>query len=558
MKIAVVVQRYGADISGGAELHARYIAERLAKHVQVEVLTTCATDYVTWRNSLPGGAESVHGVSVRRFPTARERVPQEFGTWSERVFDHPHALRDELGWLDAEGPTSPELIAYIRAHEATFDFFLFFSFRYYHSFHGIRAVTDKAILVPTAERDGALGLALFGPIFRAVRAVMYNSFEERALIQAVSGNTDVPGVVVGVGSEIPDQTSPARFRGKFDFRDRFAIYVGRIDENKGCAELFDFFQRYSAAMAEGMHLVLIGNPIIPIPDHPRIHHLGFVNDQDKFDALAAAELLIMPSYFESLSMVALEAWALGKPVLANGKCDVLRGQCVRSNGGLYYENFDEFIETLKAIDMGPALSSALGRNGRDYFHKHYTWPVIERKYLDMLERLKREPSKTTIEPMPGWFTRRRKNLPPANAVVAALPSGPAQIEQRPAAPAAAVPERMPARPPRPEPRVEPRPESRGPRAERGDRRGPSGAAPGRPFGAAQGKPFDPAQGRPQRPRSPQQQRTAAPPARPSTQRDPQGRPEQSRGTTGSGRPESPAGRGHRRRRRGGGPPRKPN
>ena len=85
--------------------------------------------------------------------------------------------------------------------------------------------------------------------------------------------------------------------------------------------------------------MLIGNPIIPIPEHPQIHHLGFVNDQDKFDALAAAELLIMPSYFESLSMVALEAWALGKPVLANGRCDVLKGQCIRSNGGLYYESF---------------------------------------------------------------------------------------------------------------------------------------------------------------------------------------------------------------------------
>ena len=125
--------------------------------------------------------------------------------------------------------------------------------------------------------------------------------------------------------------------------------------------------------------MLIGTPIIPIPEHPRIHHLGYVSDQDKFDALSAAELLIMPSYLESLSMVALEAWALGKPVLANGKCDVLRGQCVRSNGGLYYENFPEFLETLRAIDMGPVLALALGRNGREYFRRHYAWPIIVRQ-----------------------------------------------------------------------------------------------------------------------------------------------------------------------------------
>ena len=425
MKLAIVVQRYGADISGGAELHARYIAEHLAKHVEVEVLTTCATDYVTWRNALPAGTETVHGVTVRRFATTRERHPDEFGRMSERVFTLPHALRDELAWLDAEGPVSPDLLAYIRQNATAFDFFVFFSVRYYHAYHGARLVADKAILVPTAERDGALGLAIFAPIFRGVRALMYNSFEERALIQTVSGNQDVPGVVVGIGSEIPEHTNPSHFRQKFNLRDRFAIYVGRIDENKGCSELFDFFQRYSRMLVEGMHLVLIGNPIIPIPDHPQIHHLGFVNDQDKFDAIAAAELLIMPSYLESLSMVALEAWALGKPVLANGRCDVLKGQCIRSNGGLYYDNFEEFIETLRAIDFSPTLATALGRNGREYFNRHYSWPVIERKYLDMLERLKKAPVTSTMASLPGWFERRRRGLPPADQVVAKLPTGPA-------------------------------------------------------------------------------------------------------------------------------------
>ena len=95
--------------------------------------------------------------------------------------------------------------------------------------------------------------------------------------------------------------------------------------------------------------MLIGKALLPIPDHPRIHHLGFLDDQDKFDALAAADLLVMPSYYESLSMVALEAWAVGKPVLANGKCEVLRGQCIRSKAGLYYETQAEFIETLRTI-----------------------------------------------------------------------------------------------------------------------------------------------------------------------------------------------------------------
>jgi hypothetical protein len=132
----------------------------------------------------------------------------------------------------------------------------------------------------------------------------------------------------------------------------------------------------------------------------------------------------MPSYFESLSMVAIEAWALGKPVLANGRCDVLKGQCIRSNGGLYYESFPEFMETLRAIDSYPMLAGALGAGGRSYFEKNYTWPIIEGKYLDMIKRLAAEPHASPMESMPWWFARRREELPPADEIVGGLPTGP--------------------------------------------------------------------------------------------------------------------------------------
>jgi glycosyltransferase involved in cell wall biosynthesis len=447
VKVAIVVQRYGADINGGAEQHARYVAEHLAKHVEVEVLTTCAhRDYISWKNELPEGKEMVHGIAVHRFPVATERNPIEFAKWSEQVFTRQHSLRDELAWLEAEGPTSPALIEHIKQHEADYDFFIFFSFRYHHSFHGCRAVPSKAILVPTAERDGALGLGLYPPVFRGVRAFMYNSFEERALIQTVSNNQSVPGVVVGVGSEIPERSNAGRFRQKFDMRDRFAIYVGRIDENKGCVELFEFFEHYSASLVDGMHLVLIGTPHVPIPKHPRIHHLGFLEDQDKYDAMAASELLIMPSYLESLSMVALEAWAMGKPVLANAKCDVLQGQCLRSNAGLFYENYQEFAATMRAVDTTPSLQAALGRNGRTFFERHYAWPVIEKKYVDMLEQLSKESAPQKMEAMPGWFSRRRRSQLPADEVVKKLPAGAYRETAKPAA--VATPPR-PARPSEP-------------------------------------------------------------------------------------------------------------
>ncbi len=424
MKLAFVVQRYGPTINGGAELHARYIAERLARHAQVEVLTTCATDYVTWKNDLPAGVETVNNVAVRRFKVKHERDPIAFGKLSTHVFDATHSLADELDWLDAEGPTSPGLVDHLAKHGADFDFCIFFSYRYYHAYHGIRATPDRAILVPTAERDSTIGLALFAPIFRGVRGLMYNSPEERTMIQAVAGNQHVPSVVVGVGSDVPANPQPARFRQKYGVRGPFAVYVGRIDENKGCKELFHFFQRYLSEQAGQLSLVLIGHSLLDIPSHARIKHVGFVDDTDKFDAIAAAELLIMPSYFESLSMVALEAWALGKPVLANAKCDVLKGQAIRSNAGLYYDNEAEFVETLRAIEHNRWLAGSLGKNGRQYYRDHYDWPVIERKYLDMLDRLSKSKASYTLDPLPGRSERRKDSCAPGAAVVARLPAGP--------------------------------------------------------------------------------------------------------------------------------------
>jgi hypothetical protein len=142
--------------------------------------------------------------------------------------------------------------------------------------------------------------------------------------------------------------------------------------------------------------------------------------------MAAADVLVMPSYFESLSMVALEAWALGTPVLVNGRCDVLKGQAIRSNAGLYYGGVEEFVEALRVLRERRDVAAALGANGRDYFRRHYSWPVIERKYLDMLDRLTREPAaeRPSMAPLPGWWARRRRTLPPAREVLQGLPSGP--------------------------------------------------------------------------------------------------------------------------------------
>lgn len=385
--IGIVVQRYGLEINGGAEYHARLIAEHLSKDFNIEVFTTTALDYITWRHHYPEGREMINEIRVNRFKVSRERDPERFGNIQNIVFEEEHTLDDENRWLEEEGPCVPDLLAELEERESEFDYYIFFSYRYYHSYHGIRKFAKKAILVPTAEHDQVIYIRLFKHLFRLPGAIVYNSHEEKAMINRVSGNERVPGDIVGVGSEIPPTSFPDSFRREYGIEGRYFVYIGRLDENKGVPELLDFFVRLCGEKEIDLTLVLMGRSLIDIPRHRQIRYLGFVSDQTKFDALAGSEFLIIPSQFESLSMVALEAWAVGKPVVANGRTEVLQGQCRRSNAGLWYTQYEEFKEILLLLSGRPDLKTRMGRKGIEFFEKNYSWPVIEAKYANILKEI---------------------------------------------------------------------------------------------------------------------------------------------------------------------------
>jgi glycosyltransferase involved in cell wall biosynthesis len=390
MKLAFVVQRYGLEISGGAELHCRWIAEHIKKYHDVEVLTTRAFDYVTWKNYYPEGEDILNGIPVKRFSVTRPRNPERFGRIQNNILENEHSRDDELSWLEEEGPLSPSLVKYIRDHRDEYDYFVFFSYRYYHSYWGINTLPDKSILVPTAEHDPVIHLHIFKELFKKPRAFVYNSAEEKKMINALSRNEDVPGDIVGVGTEIPPSYSGEKFRQKFNIKGDYVIYIGRIDENKGCVQLFNYFQQFKKEEAIDVKLVLIGSSKLNIPLHPDILYLGFLSEEEKFSGLDGALILMMPSFYESLSMVTLEAWALGKPVLVNAQCDVLKGQCLRSKAGLFYKNYAEFHDTFRLLLQSPRLREAMGKNGEKYFRENYTWEVIESKYLSLFNRLEKE------------------------------------------------------------------------------------------------------------------------------------------------------------------------
>ena len=196
----------------------------------------------------------------------------------------------------------------------------------------------------------------------------------------------IPHAIIGTGIDVPDTIDIAAFERHYGLKN-FIVYVGRIDESKGCKELFDYFIRYKIENPISLKLVLLGKAVMEVPNHPDIFPLGFVSEQDKFNCIMASELLVMPSMFESLSIVLFEAWHCNRPVLVNGNCEVLKGQCIRSNGGLWYSNYEEFKECLMVLLTDDQMRTTLGIHGKRYMTENYSWSGIERKYIDLLKRL---------------------------------------------------------------------------------------------------------------------------------------------------------------------------
>ncbi len=386
MKVAFIVQRYGLEVNGGAELHCRWIAELMQDIWDIEVITTCALNYMTWANHYPGGSEQIRGVTVLRFPVIEPRDVTKFNKLCERVFWKPHSRDDEINWMKAQGPNAPALTNYIATNKDTFDVFIFFTYLYGTTFWGLPLVADKAFLVPTAHDEPPIYLSIFKDMFRKPKGFIFNTPEEKEFLVR-NFNVDCSfSDIIGVGIKF----NPSCLnRNSADLRlpSNYVLYVGRIDESKGCKELFEFWDIYKRNKMGDLMLVLIGRSQMEIPERDDILQLGFVSEENKFIAMSRSRCLIVPSSFESLSMVIMESWLCGRLVLVNGKCNVLTGQCKRGNGGLWYQNYAEFEACLDFILINPEICKKMALCGKKYVEERYNWKAIRDKYIRLVQEL---------------------------------------------------------------------------------------------------------------------------------------------------------------------------
>jgi len=384
-RVAFVVQRCGEDLAGGAESLALQTARQLAAGWDVEILTTCARDTRTWKDAYAPGPTTIGGVPARRFSVPVPRDVAAFDRLSRRVArtggtayggartGSAHA--EQHAWMRAQGPFSPDLFAYLERSGSDYDRVFFYSYLYATTFYGLPLVAERAVLVPLAHEEWMLSLGLFDELFEAARAFAFLSVEERSLVERrFPGVREKPHRICGVGIEPLPDVHPERFRAARGLAGELLVCVGRVEPAKGTPELLGHFAALQTADPQPRTLVLVGPVGMRLPARPDVVALGQVSESEKWDALAAATLVCVPSAFESLSLAALEAWAVGTPILANGVSAVLIGQCRRANGGLWYASESEFVELARSRLFGRA--DDLGASGRRYVREHYTWPRV--------------------------------------------------------------------------------------------------------------------------------------------------------------------------------------
>ncbi len=391
MRVAIVVQRYGAEVIGGHESVARAIAQRLHASFNwpVEVFTTTAIDYQSWRHHYQPGTSEQEGVVVHRFVPRIKRHRWVFSGFNF-LFKGWLNWFGKLRWLTAltgylehlwfilQGPYCPELCEEVVRRQGDFDRILFFTYLYYPTVYSILPLVDKAVFIPAAHPEAPLYFPTIRKIFAKVPRFLCGTPTEMELIRPLAGSA-AQFKVAGMGVDIPSRQGESG-----DKKQGYLLYLGRIGRAKGIDVLVDYYGRYRAQGQVRYDLVLVGekDPDFELPSLPGLVYRGFLSEKDKVAVTANAAIIVNPSPLDSLSLIVLEALAQGKPVLVNKHNPVLFAYTKELDSVLGYGNFNDFAAALRVIERG-GLEAAIEK-GREFVAREYSWDKVLGAYRDMI------------------------------------------------------------------------------------------------------------------------------------------------------------------------------
>ncbi|WP_448578499.1 glycosyltransferase family 4 protein [Thermosphaera sp.] len=385
--IAFVSPRYpeGATV-GGAETLLRRLAERLAaRGAEVAFLATCARDHFTWANEWPADTRRINHVEVRRFPVdtnrdhalflARQAAICRGETLSpaaqEEWLRHSVQSAALIEWLQTEGRRFERIVA------GPYLFGLVNSVA--------RGFADRTLLVPCLHDEPFARQPMIAEMMRAVRGCLFNSEPERALAGRLYGaEVARRGAVVGLGLD-PFEADPHAFAARHHLSAPYVFYCGRREAGKGTPLLTDYLAVFRERTGRDVRLVCAGSG--PLDLQPFVHDVGFLSEAEKHEAMAGAVAFIHPSTMESLGIVLLESFLAGTPALVHAGGEVLRWQCERSGGGLWFRHYPDFETELQWLLDHPELRAALGRQAQAYVRREYAWETVERRLIHALEAL---------------------------------------------------------------------------------------------------------------------------------------------------------------------------
>jgi glycosyltransferase involved in cell wall biosynthesis len=381
--IAFVPPRYGEGVVGGAEAVLAEAARGLAdRGHRVEILTTCARDHYTWANEFPAGVSTDGGIVVRRFPTETDTAGRHRDRIGARILmGEPVSLTDQQLWVNDSLRVSG-LWHHVLDHGSRYRALVFAPYLFWTTFAVGQIVPGRTILMPCLHDEPTARLELFRPLVGGSRGVWFLTDPEADLARRLF---DLPARhrVIGSGIDIPGSYQPDQLRRDFGIDRPFVYYAGRREWGKGWSDLLAAYGDLVRRHPTDLLLVTSGVGAVEAPPDiaSKVIDLGFVTDEQRNNAMAAAAAYVQPSVMESFSRTVLEAWAAGTVVVANADSAVVSWHVERSGAGLVYRSQAELTETLRFVSDEPAAASALARPGRAYVEQHYQWPVV----LDRME-----------------------------------------------------------------------------------------------------------------------------------------------------------------------------
>jgi len=386
IRVGVVVQRYGNEVVGGAETLAKNIAERLnSSGLDVTVFTTTAKNYITWKNEYPAGESISKGVILKRFKVEYERNIEQFNQFSDKFFQEQAHERDENEWINRQGPFSPQLVENLSAQQNNFDVFIFFTYLYYTTIEGMKNIRKPIILVPTAHDELPIYLTLMKAVFNRPDALFFLTQAEMAFVQHKFPSIKEK-VLIRTGVDLHEKrTQIQQLRKKFRLWAPYIVYAGRIEKGKGLEIVFESFDHFCKHRL--IDLVLIGKKLMNLPAINRLKYLGYISEEEKRSVFHHAIFTIQPSPFESLSITTLESFAQKTPVLVNKKCAVLNEHVDLSNGGLTYDNGDEFSGNFYKMYDDKRLRRTLGIQGYQYVRQNFSWENVISKIKTIIHSM---------------------------------------------------------------------------------------------------------------------------------------------------------------------------